>query len=167
MNVAPPLARIPVGVVVERRKGSSRWVDEVWTPVRVLTGVPDTPVWTKLSEDTDRATFYAGAADIGLYRTEAEHYGDNLLGSTPSLWVVLRARAGDPPIEVFAVTADPAEGEGFTQAGDDTVEAVPMPPAIQQAIAAFVSEHHVDRAFTKRLRDRADPQAMSRGGERE
>lgn len=167
MRIAPPLARIAVGVVVERRKGSSPWVDEVWTPVGVLTGVPDTPVWTKLGEDVERTTFYAGSAEIELHRTESGHYGENLLGDVPSLWVVLRPSEGDPPWRVFAVTADPAEGEGFTQAGDDLVEAVPMPPAIQQVVAAFVAEHHVDRSFSKRVRDRADPEAMSRGGERE
>jgi len=42
-----------------------------------------------------------------------------------------------------------------------------MPAAIQEALAAFVAEHHVDRTFTKRVRDRANPEAMSRGGGRE
>ncbi len=167
MKTPPPLARIAVGIVVERRKSSSRWVDEVWSPVAVLAGVPDTPGWTKLSEDSERASFYAGTADIELYRTETGHYGENLLGHAPALWVVLRASDGDPPYRVFAVTADPAEGEGFTEAGNDIVEAVPMPAAIQEQVAAFVAEHHVDHAFSKRVRDRADPAAMSRGGERE
>jgi hypothetical protein len=167
MTIAPPLARIAVGVVVERRKGSSPWVDHVWAPVAVLTGVPDTPPWTKLSEEPDRIAFYAGVAEIELYRTETEYYGDNLLSAAPSLWVVLRASEGEPPYRVFKVTADPAEGEACTQAGNDIVETVPMPAAIQEAVAAFVAEHHVDRSFVKRVRDRADPQAMSRGGEHE
>jgi hypothetical protein len=167
MNVAPPLARIPVGVVVERRRSASPWVDEIWAPAGVLAGVPDTPAWTRLGEDGERTTFYAGTAEIELHRTETANYGDNLLGNAPSLWVVLRARDGDPPWYVFAVTADPAEGEAFTQAGDDVVEAVPMPAPIQEAIAAFVAEHHVDRGFVKRVRDRADPESMSRGGVRE
>lgn len=167
MKAAPPLARITVGVVVERRQAASPWVDEVWAPVGVLAGVPDTPAWTKLGGDAERTAFYAGSAEIELYRTETGHYGENLLGNAPSLWVVLRPGEGDPPWRVFAVTADPAEGEGFTQAGDDVVEAVPMPPAIQQAVAAFVAEHHVDHGFSKRVRDRANPEAMSRGGERE
>jgi len=164
MKIAPPLARIPVGVVVERRKGSSPWVDEVWTPVAVLAGVPDTPDWTRLSEEEERATFYAGTAEVELYRTETGQYGENLLGRAPSLWVMLCASGGEPPYRVFAVTADPSEGEAFTQSGDAVVEAVPMPAAIQEMVAAFVAEHHVDRTFTKRVRDRANPDAMSRGG---
>jgi hypothetical protein len=167
MNVAPPLARIAVGVLVERRKGSSPWADTSWAPVAVLAGVPDTPAWTALQEDAERATFYAGAVDIELYRTETANYGGNLLNGAPSLWVVLRATGGEPPYRVFAVTADPAEGESFSEAGNDIIEAVPMPAAIQEALAAFVAEHHVDRTFTKRVRDRANPEAMSRGGGRE
>jgi uncharacterized protein DUF3305 len=61
-----------------------------------------------------------------------------------------------------AVTADPAEGESFTQVGDDLVEAIPMPPAVQAIVEAFVAEHHVERPFVKRKRDRADPEALAR-----
>ena len=131
----------------------------------VLAGVPDTPPWTTLSEEADRISFYAGPAEIELYRTETEYYGINLLTDAPSLWVVLRATDGEPPYRVFKVTADPGEGEGLTEAGNDIVEMVAMPPAIQEQVAAFVAEHHVDRTFSKRVRDRADPQAMSRGGD--
>jgi len=162
-----PLASITVGVVVERRKGSTPWADYVWTPVAVLAGVPDAPPWSVLSEEADRVRFYAGEAEIELYRTETEYYGNNLLSGAPLLWVVLRAGEGEPPYRVFKVLADPAEGEASTEAGNDIVETVPMPPAIQEAVAAFVAAHHVDRTFTKRVRDRADPERMSRGGERE
>ncbi len=166
MTVAP-LASIIVGVVVERRKGSTPWAEYVWMPAAVLAGAPDMPPWTVLSEEPDRVCFYAGAAEVELYRTETEYYGNNLLAGAPSLWIVLRAADGEPPYRVFKVTADPAEGEACTEAGDDIVETVPMPVAIQEAVAAFVAEHHVDHRFTKRVRDRANPQAMSRGGERE
>ncbi len=49
MSVVPPLASIPVGVVVERSKSASQWADYYWRPAGVLAGVPDTPPWTKLS----------------------------------------------------------------------------------------------------------------------
>jgi hypothetical protein len=39
---------------------------------------------------------------------------------------------------------------------------VPMPKEIQQAVADFVAEHHVEQAFSKRKRDRADPEALGR-----
>ena len=33
-----------------------------------------------------------------------------------------------------------------------------MPPSIREIVAAFVAEHHVERQFFKRKRDRADPE---------
>ncbi|MGB8110785.1 MAG: DUF3305 domain-containing protein, partial [Pseudolabrys sp.] len=44
------------------------------------------------------------------------------------------------------------------------VESLPMPEQLQEAIAAFVAEHHVERAFVKRKRDRANPDALARRG---
>ena len=126
--------------------------------------MPDTLPWTKLAEEGERATFYVGAAPIELYRTEAGHYSDNLQMQIPLLWVILRPVDGSRPYELAAVTADPAEGEGMTEAGANIVEAVAMPELVKEAIAAFVTEHHVERAFVKRKRDRANPEALARNG---
>lgn len=164
MSAVVPLATIPVGAVVERSKSASPWLDFHWRPVDVLVGAPETQPWTKLKDDSERATFYAGATSIELYRTETAHYRDNLQMEVPLLWVILRPVEGDPPYELMAVTADPAEGEGMTEAGANIVETVPMPTAVQEAIAAFVKEHHVERTFVKRKRDRANPEGMARHG---
>jgi Protein of unknown function (DUF3305) len=161
---AAPLAQISVGVVVERRKATSPWIDFTWKPVTALPGEPVAAPWTQLSADGETATFYAGAVEIALYRTETTYYRDNLASGSPALWVALRPRDGDPPFELVAVTADPAEGEGFTQNGDHLVEAVPMPEAVRAFVEAFVAEHHVEQPFMKRKRDRADPEALARRG---
>jgi Protein of unknown function (DUF3305) len=158
---AGPLAQIPVGVVVERCKAASPWIDYIWRAVAVLPGEPVAAPWTRLSASGDTASFYAGSTDIALYRSETAHYRDNLAG-TPSLWVALRPTGVEPPYELVAVTADPAEGEGFTQNGDHLVEAVPMPESVRAMVEAFVAEHHVERPFIKRKRDRADPESMAR-----
>ncbi|HME29911.1 MAG TPA: DUF3305 domain-containing protein [Pseudolabrys sp.] len=161
---ALPLATISVGVLVERSKSASPWVDFHWRPVGVLTGVPDAPPWTKLSDDGERVTFYVGATDIELYRTETTNYRDNLRLETPLLWITLRPVGGDPPYELASVTADPAEGEAMTEAGTNLVEAVAMPKRMQETIAAFVAEHHVEQEFVKRKRDRANAEALARRG---
>jgi hypothetical protein len=162
MSVAPPLATISVGVVVERIKGSSQWVDYLWRPLSVLSGIPDTAPWTQLSDDGERATFYAGAVPIELHRTETGNYRDNLATGEPLLWVVLRRTESEPPYSLFAVLADPAEGEAMTEAGNDLVETVAMPESIEKAIAQFIAEHHVERQFVKRKRDRANKEALGR-----
>jgi hypothetical protein len=162
VSIVPPLATIPVGVIVERSKSANPWADFYWRAVSVLTGQPDTPAWTKLSDDGARTTFYAGTAEIELYRTETTYYRHNLESGAPALWVALRAVDSDPPFTVSAVTADPAEGESLTETATDLIEQVPMPEAIRQAIVAFVAEHHVEQPFVKRKRDRADPEALAR-----
>lgn len=164
MSAAPPLGSIPVGVIVERVKGTSQWADYIWRPLDVLIAVPETQPWTKLTDDGERATFYAGAAAIELHRTETPNYRENLVSGSPLLWVVLQPTGSDPPYHLWAVTADPAEGEALTEAGDNLVDVVPMPEVIQGAVAAFATEHHFERVFVKRKRDRADPHALSRRG---
>lgn len=160
MSIVEPLATISVGVIVERCKGVGPWTDFLWRAVNALTGVPDAPAWTKLSDDGERAIFYAGAADIELYRSEASNYRENLTTETPLLWVALRPAEADPPYVLAGVTADPAEGEAWAGIGNDIVETVPMPHAVEEVVAAFVSEHYVEHVFSKRKRDRADPEAL-------
>ncbi len=164
MSPVVPLLRIPVGVVVERRKAISPWADVLWRPVAVLGGLPDAAPWTRLRSEGDTATFYAGAAEIALYRSETDNYRRNLVSGAPSVWVALQASGREPPYEIAAVTADPAEGEAMTEAGQAIVEAVAMAEGLREAIAAFVAEHHIERAFVKRKRDRADPEALAPRG---
>jgi hypothetical protein len=161
VNAAPALSRMSVGVVLERRKAASPWVAFNWRPVAVLPGQPEAEAGTVLAIDGEAATFYAGSADLVLYRTETGQYRDNLASGAPSLWVALRPTGGEPPFQVVAVTADPAEGESFTQAGDDLVGAVPMPAAVREMLEAFVAEHPVEQPFFKRERDRADPEGLA------
>ena len=146
------LAQIPVGVVVERRKARSMWVNFIWRPISVLVGIPSAAPWTPLDIDADRVLFFAGEATIELHRTETTNYRDNLASSMPSLWVALCPVISGQLYEVLAVTADPAEGEALTDAGGNVVDAVPMPPRVVEAVARFIAQHHAERPFVKRDR---------------
>ena len=157
------LARIAVGVMVERRKARSAWADFLWRPVSVFVGEPSAAPWTLLAAGAETALFYAGEAAIELHRTETANYRENLASGAPALWIALRPVASERPYEILAVTADPAEGEAFTDAGSNLVEAVPMPPEVAQSIARFIAEHHVERPFVKRRRQPAEPALARRG----
>jgi hypothetical protein len=159
------LAHIAVGVIVERRRAKSPWLDFIWRPAAVLAGTPEAAPWTPLGEAEDTALFYAGDAIIELYRTETANYRSNLASGAPSLWVILRPDASRNAYKLLAVTADPAEGEAFTDAGSDLVEPVRMPAAIAEAIEHFIAKHHVERPFFKRRRERAASEASRRGGD--
>jgi hypothetical protein len=155
---------VTVGVVVERRKAKSIWVDFLWRPVSVFVGNPSAAPWTPLDTESDTTLFYAGQAVIELHRTETTNYRDNLASGAPLLWVVLRATATAGGLELLAVIADPAEGEALTGAGTDLVESVPMPASIRASLEAFVAEHHVEQPHYRRQIDRTGLTERRAGG---
>lgn len=159
---ASPLVRIPVGVVVERRKAASEWIDFTWHAIGVLPDEPAMKSWTQLHEGAEAIAFFAGSTTIDLYRSETVRYRENLMSGAPGVWVVLSPSDGAWPYTIAAVTVDPAEGESFTEAASNLVEQVPMPETIREAVARFIDEHHVEREFFKRKRKRADPEALAR-----
>lgn len=159
---ATPLLRIPVGIVVERRKVTSPWADFIWRGVAVLPDQPEMPPWTVVREQDEATLFCAGNAAIDLYRSETARYRENLATGAPCLWIVLSPSEGPWPYAVSAVTADPAEAESFSEAGDNLVEAVSMPEVFRNAIETFIAEHHVEREFIKRKQNSADPEALAR-----
>lgn len=160
---AVPESHFEVGIVVARRKLKGPWADHAWFPAAALPAAPVAQPWTRLNAGEEEELFYAGASEVSLYVAETGHYRDNLVSGRPSLWVVLRPVAGDE-YEVALVTADPYEGEALVIGMGEIVEAVPMPPEIQDKVAAFVEAFHVEREFFKRKRDRADPEVLARGG---
>jgi hypothetical protein len=160
--ISTALAQIPVGVVVERHKAHSPWLDFLCRPVSVLAGVPTAAAWTVIESAGDVTTYYAGEALIELHRTETANYRDNLASGAPLLWVILRPAASEVGFDVLMVTADPAEGEALTGAGNDLVESVPMPAPIIEMVSGFITEHHVEQSFFKRKRDRSTSQSPVR-----
>jgi hypothetical protein len=161
------LARVRVGVVVERRKAQSSWADFLYRPVSVLEGVPAARPWTQIGAEGELTTFYAGDAVIELHRTETANYRNNLASGAPRLWVILRPGSGEVGFDLLFVTADPAEGEALTGAGNDLVESVPMPDYIRQFVEDFIAEHHVEQAFFKRERSKSRRPAGRAQGSKE
>jgi hypothetical protein len=148
--------------MVERHKATSPWLDFVFRPVSVLVGVPEAAPWTPVAITGDVTTYYAGQAVIEFYRTETDGYRDNLASGAPLLWVILRPAPTEVGFELLMVTADPAEGEALTGAGDDLVGTVAMPSSIEEALTRFVAEHHVQRTFVKRQRQDSKAQEPGR-----
>jgi hypothetical protein len=162
VSPALPLLRARVGIVVERRKTDSPWVDFIWRGVAVLPDEPNMEPWTLLREQEEATLFYAGSAAVDLYPSETARYRENLTSGNPSIWVILSPSDGPMPYVIATATADPAEGEAFTEAGANLVEAVPMPEVIRELIENFIAEHHVEREFVKRKQRRADTEALAR-----
>ena len=162
MSHAAPLLRIPVGVVIERRKADSQWIDFTWCATAVLPDTTDMKPWTVLRDSNGVTSFYAGEASVDLYASETARYRENLATGAAGIWVVMSPSDAEIPYKIEIVTADPAEGEGYTEVDVYLVEQVPMPKSIRDAVDLFVGQHHVETPFVKRQRNRVDPEAMAR-----
>ena len=146
---------ITVGLIVERIEMSGPWIDHVWMPCQILTMVPEAAPWTPITSNPARTRYYAGAWPLTLHPASTGQYRDNLASGRPSLWVVMRPTGREPPVEIVAVTADTSEGEGYTETGTNVVETVAMPDEVAAIVAEFIAEHHVERVFEKRQRDKS------------
>lgn len=145
--------RIPVGIVMERRPGSTPWQDTVWQPVDVIPGAgPADGTWPLLINGDGWSRHHAATLDLELFHTDTDGYHVNLSQTPPRVWVALRPSGDDDRPQPFFATASAFEAEAYQVSGNDTVEPVPMPPALVALVAEFVAQHHVDRPFVKRER---------------
>jgi Protein of unknown function (DUF3305). len=151
-----------VGVILERRKLNNPWVDHAWKPVQILPGVPESEPWTRLSEGDGWEWYYAGPAELALYRHETETYQYNLESRQPAVWVFLRRCDDERGITLVGASVDPGEAHAHNDTGDDVVDFVPMPDSILAWVADYVRRHPPTKEYKKRRRDRADPEALAR-----
>lgn len=153
---------LPMGVVIERREANNRWVDHEWLPVAVVPSAPaldPSGPWRKLTDGEGWVQYHAGTLEMEIHRTDVEAYLDNLNSPRPAVYVVLRKdEDGDSEHEVkpFAVTVSPYEAQDYTDSGEEIVEGVPMPDAVQEWLRAFVASHPAPKEFRKRRLRRKD-----------
>jgi hypothetical protein len=151
-----------IGVILERRKLDNPWIDHSWRPVQVLPGVPASEPWTKLAEGDGWERFYAGEAELVLYRHESETYAYNIESTQPAVWIFLRNSDGAPGIELHGASVDPGEAHAHNDTGDDIVDFVAMPEPILDWVTDYVRRHPPTKEHYKRKRDRANPEALAR-----
>lgn len=162
--------RVPVGVVLERRKSRHPWLDYAWKPVAAIVGAPARDPrgeWPVAVQGDDWVHFHAGTLTLELFRKETEAYKVNLSQEPPRLFVVMRDPedpAVDHPLVPVLVTASPFEAQDYLDSGNELVEPVAMPPALIGFLQEFVDRHHVDEPFKKRKRRPHDPRKVGFAG---
>lgn len=145
---------MPLGIVIRRVPGVTRWVSHVWKAVAVLPGAGDVS-WKELRRDGEAVEYHAATLSLELFRTETEAYLHGLSTQTPSIYVVMRESEGEDPLEFVLATASPYEAQDYADTGEELVEKVPMPEGLIAWIRNFVQLHHADEVFIKRRRDKA------------
>ena len=147
---------LPIGIVVRRLPGVTRWAKWSWKAVSVLPGAGPAD-WQVLRKEVDAVEYHAATVPLELYRTDTEAYLTGLSEKIPSIFVILRQEAAsgeDIPLEILLATASPYEAQDYADSGEDIVEKVPMPTGLIAWIKEFINEHHEPEQFVKRRRDR-------------
>ena len=147
---------MPLGIVVEKRPSTSRWISHVWVPVAVMPGAPPVDDWRLLAEEDGVERYQIATLTLELHRKETEAYLANLANDRPAVYVVLREPDPDDecPHEImaFCATASPYEAQDFLDSGEDLVEPVPMTDGLIAWVREFTDRHHVETVFKKRKR---------------
>ncbi len=146
--------QIPLGIVIRRLPGVTKWAQYVWKAVAVLPGAAPAH-WKELRREGDTVEFHASTLLMDLHRTDTEAYLNGLSAQVPSVYVVMRDSQTDDPLDMVLVTASPYEAQDYADTGEELVEKVPMPDGLIALIRDFVEAHHEDEVFVKRRRDKA------------
>ncbi|MEJ2685727.1 MAG: DUF3305 domain-containing protein [Gammaproteobacteria bacterium] len=142
---------LPVAVVLQREVAvSGRWRVPRWKLLDVVAGegIAAGPGEAAERDAADRVVW--GGLSLRLYRDSAESYWYNLVGNTPSLFVVLQQDDDDALVPV-AVTANYDEAGAHLE-GDDTVLSVPMSASIYGWLEKYVRENYRPQPARKRTR---------------
>lgn len=152
--VYPNAQSIPLGVVVRRLPGVTRWARYSWKAVAILPGASDAD-WKVLRTDGDVAEFHAATLPLELFVSDTEAYLHELCARTPSVYVVLRpdSSRSDVPWKVVLVTASPYEAQDYCDSSEELVEKVAMPDGLKAWVGEFVAKHHQEEEFVKRRRN--------------
>ena len=151
----PSDVSVPLGIVIRKSPGVTRWARWTWRVVAVLPGAGEAD-WRELRREGETVEYHATTVPMELWASDTEAYIAALSTAEPAVYVVLReAEDGDAEheIEVLLATASPYEAQDYLDSGEEIVEQVPMPDGLAALIREFVDEHHEDEEFVKRRRD--------------
>ena len=149
----PSEVSVPLGIVIRRSPGVTRWARWTWRVVGVLPGAGEAE-WRELRSEGETVEYHAATVAMELWPSDTEAYLAELSTESPSVYVVLReAEEGEREVEVLLATASPYEAQDYLDSGEEIVEQVAMPEGLAAMVREFVEEHHEDEEFVKRRRD--------------
>ncbi len=152
----PKTLSLPVGVILRRRPGVTRWAKWAWSAVAVMPNAGPGG-FRVLRQEGDVTDFHAATVSLELHRAEVESYRISLMMNPPSVFVVLNKgedAGNEHGIDVQLVTASADQGQNYQDSGEVIVQPVEMPDSLVAAIRSFCDVHYQETPFVKRKRDR-------------
>ncbi len=147
---------LPLGVVLRRSPGVTRWAKWSWKAVAVIPGAGPAG-WRVLREVDGTTDYHAATVTLDLHATEVASYRTSLMMNPPSVFVVLDTEGStdnEHGIDVHVVTASADIAGDYTDSAEVIVEPVAMPEGLIVTIRDFCEAHFKDVAFKKRRRDK-------------
>ncbi len=144
----------PVSVIMESRPSQSKWVDEVWDAVGIVSQSTTSDKVKVIAQGDVKQFIYSGLK-ITLYLDECESYYHNLMSPEPGCFIVAReededGEETDIPIP-FLVSMSFDEAHAYLE-GDDIVYAVAIPAELYKWVEAYVVENYSAEKRKKRKR---------------
>lgn len=152
----PKSITIPMGVVLRRKPGVTRWAKWAWKAEAVLPNAGPGG-FRVLREDGDVTDFHAATVPMELHHTEAQSYRTSLMMTPPSVFVVLdkgENADNEHGLAVHTVTASADLALDWQDSAEMIIEPVAMPEALVATVRDFCEAHFVDTPFVKRKRDK-------------
>lgn len=147
---------MPIGVVLRKSPGVTRWAAWLWRAVAVLPGA-ERASWQVLRREGDTVEYHAATLPLVLHHTQTEAYLQGLSAQVPAIYIVMRennaATRDGAPLDVVLATASPFEAQDYADTGEEIVEKVAMPSGLIAWVHEFVEAHHEHETFKKRRRD--------------
>ncbi len=151
----PKLQTMPVGVVLRRTPGVTRWAKWAWKAVAVLPGAGPAD-WKMVRDEAGITDYHVATLPMELHRTDAESYRTSLMMTPPSVFAILNHgmnAENEHGIDVHLVTASADLAQEYSDSGEMIVEAVAMPDALIGWVRDFCEAHYREVPFKKRRRD--------------
>ncbi len=146
----------PASVIMQSSPSSSKWIDEVWDAVGVVTieGNGHGKELRQVIQGTNKLLIYSGLS-VSLHLDECESYYHNLMSPEPGCFIVAReedseGNESDVPIP-FLITLSFDEAHAYLE-GDDIVYSVAIPAELYQWTEAYIIENYSAEKRKKRKR---------------
>lgn len=157
MQDLPKSMSVPMGVVLRRKPGVTRWAKWAWQAVAVLPNAGPGG-FRILREDGDLTDYHAATVLMDLHHTDVDSYRTSLMMTPPSVFAVLdkgENAANEHGIDVKLVTASADLAQEYQDSDEVIVEPIAMPDAVIALLRDFCAAHYKDVPFVKRRRDRS------------
>ncbi|HEY0421045.1 MAG TPA: DUF3305 domain-containing protein [Acetobacteraceae bacterium] len=149
------MARLPITVLMQRRQLDNRWVQEIWSPVAVLTDLhalaaelPPPATQTRMVKQSgaDEAYLVSGLS-LELYPDENDGYFENWIAPQPRVFLLWRMQDGRAMPVLASVSY--AEGARMLDSGEQAC-GVTMPVDIHAWLGDYLQRHYEPPAQGRR-----------------